>query len=278
LRQEDRASLNALADLPLLAGPGRSLRLSEVAQLRMSKMPNEIFRENKERLIQVTANRAGLSLGRAAEEIQAALDRMAFPLEYRASLEGGVTDMTRALSQLTWGVLVMVFLVYVVLVVLFESLMEPFVIMSTVPLCLIGVEAGLILFGIPLTTGVLVGILMLAGVVVNNAIMILDHLNGHTDPARPLSDRLLDSARARLRPILLTAGSAVLGFLPMMLDTSESGALWRPLAVAMVFGLLTSTVLTLFVTPTLTYLLLEDLPRRLGVVLSPTLKTGDQRT
>ena len=82
----------------------------------------------------------------------------------------------------------------------------------------------------------------------------------------------------RLRPILLTAGSAVLGFLHMMLDTSESGALWRPLAVAMVFGLLTSTVLTLFVTPTLTYLLLEDLPRRLGVVLSPTLKTGDQRT
>ncbi|MBL0249921.1 MAG: efflux RND transporter permease subunit [Elusimicrobia bacterium] len=264
LRQEDRANLDALADLPVLTRGG-SVRLGEVASLRMSQMPNEIYRENKERFIEVTANREGLSLGRAAEEIQKALDRMEFPLEYRAVLEGGVRDMARALAQLTGGVLVMVFLVYLVLVVLFESLLEPLVIMSTVPLCLIGVAAGLILFGIPLTTGVLVGVMMLAGVVVNNAIMLLDHLNGRTDSRRPLGERLLEAARSRMRPIFLTAGSAVLGFLPMMLDTSEAGALWRPLAVAMVFGLLTSTVLTLFVTPALTYFLLEDLPRRLRV-------------
>ncbi|MBK8652230.1 MAG: efflux RND transporter permease subunit [Elusimicrobia bacterium] len=264
LRQEDRANLDALADLPVLTRGG-SVRLGEVASLRMSKMPNEIYRENKERFIEVTANREGLSLGRAAEEIQKALDRMEFPLEYRAVLEGGVRDMARALAQLTGGVLVMVFLVYLVLVVLFESLLEPLVIMSTVPLCLIGVAAGLILFGIPLTTGVLVGVMMLAGVVVNNAIMLLDHLNGRTDPRRPLGERLLEAARSRMRPIFLRRAAPSSAFCPMMLDTSEAGALWRPLAVAMVFGLLTSTVLTLFVTPALTYFLLEDLPRRLRV-------------
>jgi HAE1 family hydrophobic/amphiphilic exporter-1 len=275
LRQEDRANLDALADLPVLTRTG-SVRLGEVASLRMSKMPNEIYRENKERFIEVTANRDALSLGRAAEEIQKVLDGMEFPMEYRAVLEGGVRDMARALAQLTVGVLVMVFLVYLVLVVLFESILEPLVIMSTVPLCLIGVAAGLILFGIPLTTGVLVGVMMLAGVVVNNAIMLLDHLNGRTDRGRPLGDRLLDAARSRMRPIFLTAGSAVLGFLPMMLDTSEAGALWRPLAVAMVFGLLTSTVLTLFVTPTLTYFLLEDMPRRLRNILPTTGKPTPQ--
>lgn len=261
LRQEDRANLDALADLPVLTRAG-TVRLGEVADLRMSKMPNEIFRDNKERFIEVTANREDLSLGRAAEEIQRVLDGMEFPFQYRAALEGGVREMARALAQLTGGVLVMVFLVYLVLVVLFESMLEPFVIMSTVPLCLIGVAGGLILFGVPLTTGVLVGIMMLAGVVVNNAIMLLDHFNGRTDARRPLGERLLEATRSRMRPIFLTAGSAVLGFLPMMLDTSEAGALWRPLAVAMVFGLLTSTVFTLFVTPALTFVLLEDLPRR----------------
>jgi multidrug efflux pump subunit AcrB len=237
LQQEDRASLDALADLPIRAGQGRSVSLTEVANLTMSKMPNEVYRENKERFIQVTANRAGLSLGAAAEKIQAKLDGISFPLEYRAALEGGVKEMAHAMTQLTWGIGVMVLLVYLVLVILFESLAEPFVIMSTVPLCLIGVAAGLVLFHIPLTTGVLVGIMMLAGVVVNNAIMLLDHFNGHTDKLASLEDRLVQSATARMRPIFLTAGSAILGFLPMMLDTSESGALWRPLAISMVFGL-----------------------------------------
>lgn len=255
LKQEDRASLDALADLPIRTGQGRSVSLTEVANLTMAKMPNEVYRENKERFIQVTANRAGLSLGAAAEKIQGKLDGISFPLEYRAALEGGVKEMAHAMTQLTWGIGVMVLLVYLVLVILFESLAEPFVIMSTVPLCLIGVAAGLILFRIPLTTGVLVGIMMLAGVVVNNAIMLLDHFNGHTDKLASLEDRLVRSATARMRPIFLTAGSAILGFLPMMLDTSESGALWRPLAISMVFGLVTSTVLTLFVTPILTYVM-----------------------
>jgi HAE1 family hydrophobic/amphiphilic exporter-1 len=227
----------------------------------MSKMPNEIFRENKARLIQITANRTRLSLGRAAEEIQAALDAMNFPLDYHAALDREVTDMARSINQLTAGILVMIFLVYVVLVVLFESLVEPFIILSAVPLCLIGVAGGLVFFGLPLSTGVLVGVIMLAGVVVNNAIMLLDHLNNYTDRDEPLADRLRKSVLARMRPIFLTAGSAVLGFLPMMLDTSESGVLWRPLAVTLVFGLIFSTVLTLYVTPALTHFLLKDIPQ-----------------
>lgn len=260
LRREDSENLNALADLPL-GGPGRTLRLTEVADLTMSKMPNEIFRENKARLIQITANRTRLSLGRAAEEIQAALDAMNFPLDYHAALDREVTDMARSINQLTAGILVMIFLVYVVLVVLFESLVEPFIILSAVPLCLIGVAGGLVFFGLPLSTGVLVGVIMLAGVVVNNAIMLLDHLNNYTDRDEPLADRLRKSVLARMRPIFLTAGSAVLGFLPMMLDTSESGVLWRPLAVTLVFGLIFSTVLTLYVTPALTHFLLKDIPQ-----------------
>lgn len=266
LQPSDRADLDAVADVPLLNRNGEPARLGQVADLLMSKMPNEIFRQNKERLIQITANRSGLSLGRAAEEIQARLDKMSFPLEYHAALEGDVEDMRRGLQQLTGGILVMVVLVYLVLVVLFESLLEPFIIMTTVPLSLIGVVWGLILFDIPLSLGVLVGLLMLGGVVVNNAIMLIDEFNSpeSRESGRPLEERLKQAAASRLRPILLTVGSAVLGFLPMMLDMSENGVLWRPLAIAMVFGLLTSTVLTLYVVPCLSQTLLGDLPNKLN--------------
>jgi multidrug efflux pump subunit AcrB len=258
LRLEDRHNLSALADLPLLTRSGQSLRLRNVARLEMGKMPNEIHRENKQRLIQITANRSGVSLGRAAEDIQKVLDRVRFPLEYYAALEGDVEEMARSFRQLTWGILVMVLLVYLVLVLLFESLLQPLIIMTTVPLCLVGAAWGLSLLRIPITTGVLVGLMMLGGIVVNNAIMLLDRFNANPDPE--LSQRLLESVQARMRPIFLTAGSAVLGFLPMMLDTSESGALWRPLSVTMVFGLLTSTVMTLYVVPCVSYVLLQDIP------------------
>jgi HAE1 family hydrophobic/amphiphilic exporter-1 len=263
LRASDRSDLEQLADVPILTRSGRPVRLGDVATLRLGTMPNEVFRENKERLLQITANRRGISLGRAAQAAQAVIDATAFPLGYHADLEGSVRDMSRAFRQLSLGVAVMVLLVYLTLILLFESLMEPLIIMTTVPLCLIGAAWGLVVFRVPLSTGVLVGLLMLGGVVVNNAIMLIDRLNALKADGGSLADRLRDSVLSRTHPIFLTAGSAVLGFLPMMLDTSESGVVWRPLAITMVFGLMASTLLTLFVVPCLTVFLLDDLPRLL---------------
>ncbi|MBI4395529.1 MAG: efflux RND transporter permease subunit, partial [Elusimicrobia bacterium] len=168
LRLEDRETLASLVDLPIFV-QGQQLRLGNVARIEMGKMPNEIYRENKQRLIQITANRAKISLGRAAEEIQKSLQQIRLPLEYVASIEGDFEEMSRSLRQMLWGVLVMVLIVYLVLVLLFESLLQPFIIMATVPLCLIGAVWGLVLLKIPVTTGVMVGLMMLGGIVVNNA-------------------------------------------------------------------------------------------------------------
>lgn len=264
LRLEDRESLSALKDLPVSGPRGGQLRLGNVARLTLAKMPNEIHRENGQRFIEITANRARVSLSRAGEETRKVLEGIRFPLDYHGALEGDYEDMTRGLRQLGWGLLAMAVLVYLTLVLLFESLLQPLIIMTTVPLCVVGAAWGLTAFRLPLTTGALVGMMMLGGVAVNNAIMLLDRFNARggreaRDPART-ARLLFEAARDRLRPILLTAGSAVLGFLPMTLDGSESGALWRPLSVTMVSGLLVSTVLTLYIVPCAAYALMHDVP------------------
>jgi HAE1 family hydrophobic/amphiphilic exporter-1 len=267
LRAPDREDLAALPDLPLFNGRSSQLRLGNVARLRLIKMPNEISRRNRQRFIEVTANRAGISLGAAAGRVQGILDGLKFPLDYYASLDGDYQEMARGFRQLSWGVAVMVLAVYLVLVLLFESLLQPLVIMTTVPLCVAGAAWGLVLFRTPVTTGVLVGVMMLGGIVVNNALMLLDRFNADPPPpgdAAALAESLFMAAHDRMRPIFLTAASGVLDFLPMMLDASESGALWRPLSITMVFGLLVSTVLTLYVVPCVAYVLAEDLPRALS--------------
>lgn len=272
LRAADREKMQGLVDLPLLTRRGDRVRLGDVATLQLGQMPNEVFRENKQRLLQITANRDRVSLSHAAEEILKVLERIKFPRDYFGSLAGDYKETMRGFRQLSWGLLAMLVAVYLVLVVLFESVLQPLVIMATVPLCLIGVAWGLAVLGLPLSTGVMVGIMMLGGIVVNNGIMLLDHLNNHPPTTRDphvLWEALRSASLARRRPILLTAGSAVLGFLPLMLDTSETGALWRPLSVAMVFGLLVSTILTLYVVPCLTFTLKQDVPRLLHRPMAP---------
>lgn len=272
LRASDREKMQTLVDLPLLTRRGDRVRLGEVATLQLGQMPNEVFRENKQRLLQITANRDKISLSRAAEEILKVLERIKFPRDYFASLAGDYKETMRGFRQLSWGLLAMLVAVYLVLVILFESVLQPLVIMATVPLCLIGVAWGLAVLGLPLSTGVMVGLMMLGGIVVNNGIMLLDHLNNHppaTGDSQTLWDALRAASLARRRPILLTAGSAILGFLPLMLDTSETGALWRPLSVAMVFGLLVSTILTLYVVPCLTFSLKQDVPHLLHRPYAP---------
>ena len=262
LREEDRDKLSSLPDLPLFNRRAPQLRLGNVASLHLTKMPNEISRRNRERFIEITANRAGISLGGAAAELNKVIAGAKFPLGYYATLDETYEEMARGLSQLLWGIGAMVFLVYLVLVLLFESLVQPFVIMTTVPLCVIGVAWGLTAFGAPLTNGVLVGVMMLGGIVVNNALMLLDRFNNDPPPpgdARALGEKLFAAARERMRPIFLTAGCAVLNFFPMLLDASEGAALWRPLSITMVFGLLVSTVLTLYVVPCVAYAVLKDL-------------------
>ena len=262
LREEDRDNLSSLPDLPLFNRRAPQLRLGNVASLHLTKMPNEISRRNRERFIEITANRAGISLGGAAGELDKVIAGAKFPLGYYATLDETYQEMARGLSQLLWGIGAMVFLVYLVLVLLFESLVQPFVIMTTVPLCVIGVAWGLTAFGSPLTNGVLVGVMMLGGIVVNNALMLLDRFNNDPPPpgdARALGEKLFAAARERMRPIFLTAGCAVLNFFPMLLDASEGAALWRPLSITMVFGLLVSTVLTLYVVPCVAYAVLKDL-------------------
>lgn len=261
LRMEDRENLAALADIPLFNRQDGQLRLGHLARLEMSKMPNEIFRENKQRIIQVSANRHGLSLGKAAEEAFRVIDGIAFPPDYFAALAGGYRDMARTLRQMAAGVLFMALAVFLLLVVLFESLKQALVVLAAVPLCLIGAGWGLAAFNMPVSPGALVGLMLLGGVVVNKAILIMDHFRENAQTA-DVHEKLRQAVQAQRRPVLLITLSTVLAFLPMLLDPSESGALWRPFSVVLVFGVLSSALLTLLVVPCLASMLMSRGERR----------------
>ncbi|MCB4755986.1 MAG: efflux RND transporter permease subunit [Elusimicrobia bacterium] len=248
----ERDSIVAVKRLLLAAPSGRLIPLESLADFDYALAPSEIWRNNKQRMIQVSANVKGLSLERAAEKAKALINQIPFNTDYWAEVGGDYADRLQALRDFRKAILLTFILIFVVLACLFESLLQPFLLFVSVPLSFIGVVAALLITRTPVTMGVMVGILMTGGIVVNNAILYVDHFNAHR--SGPLLGNLIEAGSARLRPILLTKLTAVLGLLPMALDHRSGAELWRPMAIATIGGILSSLVLTLFVLPALLYI------------------------
>jgi HAE1 family hydrophobic/amphiphilic exporter-1 len=211
--------------------------------------PAEIRRADGERVALITANLDERDLGTASADIQAALDEMTFPIGFDTRLGGQRQEMETSFDSMRFAILLAVFMVYLVMASQFESLLHPFVILFSVPFSLIGVVGTLFLFGISLSVVVLIGMILLAGIVVNNAIILIDYTNRLRGQGLAKLEALKRAGEVRLRPILMTTATTVLGLLPMAISRGEGSELRSPMALTVIGGLLVSTALTLVIIP-----------------------------
>jgi HAE1 family hydrophobic/amphiphilic exporter-1 len=244
-----RDSVQDLRQLTIHQEGKTSIPLSAVAEVSEVEGPADIRRAEGERVAVVSANLADRDLGAASEEISAALESMQMPAGFDWNIGGQRQEMETSFDSMRMAILLAVFMVYLVMASQFESLLHPLVILFSVPLALIGVLATLWLFGVAISIVVLIGTILLAGIVVNNAIILIDYTNQLRRDGAKKIEALRKAGRVRLRPILMTTATTVLGLLPMALGLGAGSELRRPMALTVIGGLITSTALTLLLIP-----------------------------
>ncbi len=259
--ESDRRSLQEIRDLTISAGSaadgtaapsgGVPLKLSAVAEVSLSRGPHEIHHIKSARAAIISANLSGRDLGGASAEIQAALRELGpnLPVNATAVLSGQNEELQRSYNSLLLALALAAFLVYLVMASQFESLIHPFIIMFTVPLGIVGAVLGLYVTRTPVSIMVFIGVIILVGIVVNNAIVLIDYTNQLRRSGLAKREALLQAGQVRLRPILMTTLTTVLGLLPMSLGLGEGAEIRSPMAVTVMSGLLFSMLLTLLVIP-----------------------------
>ena len=246
---EGTAAQNAGADSE--AAGTVPIRLNSVADIDIGRGPGEVRRIASQRAAVVSANLSGMDLSRASRLIEAELQDLGgrLPATVSLSLAGQNRELETSYRSLLMALALAVFLVYLVMASQFESFIHPLIIMFTVPLGLIGVVLALALTGTALSVVVLLGLIILSGIMVNNAILLVDYTNKLRRAGRARRAALLQAGQVRLRPILMTTLTTVLGLVPMSLGWGEGAEIRAPMAIAVMGGLLFSALLTLFFIP-----------------------------
>jgi HAE1 family hydrophobic/amphiphilic exporter-1 len=247
--ERERSVVAELGNLEVGRNLGRPVLLGSVASVRVERGPSEVRRIAQQRAAVVSANLAGRDLGSASKEIQAVLDGMGVPPGARVVLAGQNQELAQSYASLRFALILAVFLVYLVMASQFESLLHPFVIMFGLPLAVVGVTAGLVVTWTPVSVMVLIGMIVLAGIVVSQGIVLLDYANHLRKRGMPKLDAVVEAGVVRMRPILMTKLTILLGVLPMALGLGEGAELRSPLAITLIGGVFGATVLTLFVVP-----------------------------
>lgn len=253
LQEEDRETFEDLKKLVIVNAMGKKVYLSQIVDFEPALGPVKIERENQVRKISVNANYHNRSLNKIVRDIltksKPILDEL--PEGYFYEMGGQFKDMQETFVTMFLALLLAVILVYAVMASQFENLKFPFIIMFTIPLAFIGVVFFIALWGKNISLPVFMGFIMMAGIVVNNGIVMVDYINQLIGKGMKRLDAVIRGAVVRLRPILITALSTMLGMLPMAISTSEGSAMRSPMAIALIGGLFASTFLTLFVIPIL---------------------------
>ena len=250
LREADRLGLEELRRLVINPNTEVPIRLAAVAGIQVNEGPSEIRRIDQQRAALITANIQGVDLGSVSVLINEVMRQIEYPSGFNYFISGQNKEMETSMRSLYFALGLAIFLVYIVMASQFESLIHPFVIMFTVPLALIGVIAVLYLGSIPLSIVVFIGMIMLAGIVVNNAIVLVDYINTLRRGGMEKLEAIVQAGSVRLRPILMTTMTTVLGLLPMALGLGEGAEIRTPMAITVIAGLSSSTFLTLVVIPT----------------------------
>ena len=248
-RDEDRNSVEQIRRILINPESDRPIPLEAVADIVVDTGPGEIRRVDQERVALVTSNLNYGDLGAAAGEVNDIIMRTPVPAGTIVRLAGQNEEMSTSFKSLQFALLLAVFLVYLVMASQFESFLHPFVIMFTIPLALIGAVFALFVTGSTISVVVLIGAILLAGIVVNNAIVLIDLINQLRAKGMAKMEAIVEGGRLRLRPILMTTLTTTLGLLPLALGFGEGAEIRSPMAITVIGGLTVSTVLTLIVIP-----------------------------
>ena len=252
-----RESLESIEDITLYSAMGKPIKLKDVATIEESFSSPEIERENRQRIVTVKgALGAGVPLGDAVAEVNALLAEYETPIGLDLELGGTIEDQSEAFGDIGVLLVLIIILVYIVMATQFESLSYPMIIMFTIPFAMSGVFIALWLTGTPLSLNALIGAILLVGIVTKNGIVLVDYMNLLVERGSSLSDAVIEGGKSRLRPVLMTSLTTILGMLPMALGIGEGSETWQPMGIAVVGGLLVSTMMTLFIVPAL-YSVLE---------------------
>ncbi len=273
---QNHQDLEYLQNLTILSASGANVKLSQIATFELAQGPVQITRIDQVREADVTANLLNRDLKSVVEDIQTQVKDMELPAGYTVEYTGANQDMMESFSSLAMAFILALILVYAVMAIQYESFFNPFIIMFSVPTAYIGIVLGLVLTGRTFNVPAFIGIIMLVGIVVSNAIVMVDYLERLRQRGMEKVAAITEAGRVRLRPILMTAFATILAMFPLALGLGEGGELTAPLATVVIGGLLVSTLITLFLVPVV-YSIFDDwmqaARRRFGRSAVPALET-----
>jgi HAE1 family hydrophobic/amphiphilic exporter-1 len=243
------ASVEEIRSLIVNPGSDRPVPLEAVAEVRVATGPAEVRRLKQERVAVISANLAGGDLGSAVAELERIVAGIGLPVDTSIAVSGQSAEMRESFVSLQLALLMAVFLVYLVMASQFESLLHPFVILLTIPLALVGSVWAMFLTGTTVNVVAYIGIIMLAGIVVNQSIVLIDAVNQARERGADKHAAILEAGRTRLRPILITKLTTILGLLPMALGFGDGAEIRQPMAVTVIGGVAVASVFTLLVIP-----------------------------
>lgn len=259
--EEYRSSIENLETMQIRTNSGAAIPLAEVASIEEIQGPIALNRHNQQPQINVSSAISGRDLRSVMTDIEAVLEEMSIPEGYSYTMAGQAEDMVEAFAELAIALFFSIFLVYAVMAVQFENFLYPFIIMFALPTSVIGVVLGLAVTGIPFSVPGFIGIIMLAGIVVNNSIILVDYINILRRRGIERTEAIVEAGRSRLRPILMTTLTTVLAMIPLGLALGEGAEMQQPLAVTIIFGLTTSALFTLFFVPVI-YIMFDNLSQK----------------
>ena len=269
---EFRQSVEDLENVLVYNNEGKGIRIRELGTVVERLTPPTIERKNRERVVTVTGYVApGAALGTLAEEINAKLKDIEIPSDVSVTLSGLLEDQQDIFFDLYILAAMIILLVFIVLAAQFESLTYPFIIMFSLPFAFTGVFLGLAVTGTPLSVMALIGLIMLAGIVVKNGIVLIDYTNLNRERGYSITHSVIHAGRSRLRPVLMTTLTTVFGMIPMAMGTGEGSEMWRPMGMTVAWGLSVSTLITLLIVPVAYTIFAKN-----GVLISRRKRTKNQ--
>jgi HAE1 family hydrophobic/amphiphilic exporter-1 len=249
LEEKNRNSITDIEDMSIPTSTGKLVKVKELGHVEEYWAPPQIDRKSRQRIVKVTSMAYETSLGELAVEIQKEIDKLGTPNGITVRLGGSYEDQQETFGDMGMLLALIVLLVYIVMASQFESFNKPAIIMTSIPFAVTGVIVALWITGTSLDMIGALGFIMLVGIVVKNGIVLVDYINLMRDRGYELNEAIALSGASRLRPVLMTAFTTLLGMLPMALSQGEGSEMWRPMGVVVIGGLLVSTLVTLIVVP-----------------------------